>query len=98
MAALGAEVIVTKNAPPDDPDNFQTVARRLATEHGWFLTDQFRCEANVRAHEETTAVEILEHGEHTGHHRRTPHVHPPLVRLPYQRTLFLARRSVKVAN
>src|SRR5271166_3824673 len=41
LAALGAEVIVTPNAPPHHNDNFQNVARRLASERGWFLTDQF---------------------------------------------------------
>jgi cysteine synthase len=63
MAAVGARVIVTPNAVPDHPDNFQNVARRLATEHGWFLTDQFNSLANVRVHEETTGVEILEQAE-----------------------------------
>src|SRR5262245_31496077 len=38
LAALGAEVVVTANAPPHDPRNFQNVARRLAGENGWFLT------------------------------------------------------------
>ncbi|MBL8956361.1 MAG: pyridoxal-phosphate dependent enzyme, partial [Myxococcaceae bacterium] len=42
------------------PDNFRSVAKRMAAEHGWFLTDQFNNPANVRVHEETTAVEILE--------------------------------------
>jgi cysteine synthase len=60
LAALGARVIVTPNAPPDSPDNFQNVARRLAAEEGWFLTDQFCNPANVRAHERTTGPEILE--------------------------------------
>jgi cysteine synthase len=60
LAQLGARVVVTKNAPPGDPDNFQEVARRLAAENGWFLTDQFRSLANVRVHEETTGPEILE--------------------------------------
>jgi cysteine synthase len=60
LAAAGARVVITRNAPPDDPDNFQNVARRLAAEHGWFLTDQFANPANVRAHEETTGPEILE--------------------------------------
>ncbi len=60
LAAFGAEVIITKNAPPDDPDNFQNVARRLAEERGWFLADQFRNPANPRVHEETTGPEILE--------------------------------------
>ena len=59
LAALGAQVIVTANAPPDDPRNFQQVARRLAREHGWFLTDQFNHPANPRVHEATTGPEIL---------------------------------------
>jgi cystathionine beta-synthase len=60
LAMLGAEVVITRNAPPEDPDNFQSVARRLAAERGWFLTDQFNSAANVRVHEETTGPEILE--------------------------------------
>jgi cysteine synthase len=60
LASLGARVIITPNAPPDSPDNFQNVARRLARDEGWFLTDQFCNLANVRAHEETTGPEILE--------------------------------------
>jgi len=59
LSAAGARVIITPNAPPASDDNFQNVARRLAEEHGWFLTDQFRNPANVRIHEETTAEEIL---------------------------------------
>src|SRR5581483_9598404 len=54
LAAAGAEVVVTKNAPPDDPDNFAVVARRIAGERGYFLTDQFENPANPRAHETTT--------------------------------------------
>jgi cysteine synthase len=60
LAALGAEVIVVPNAPPSSPDNFQNVARRLAAERGWFLTDQFGHPANPRVHEATTAPEVLE--------------------------------------
>jgi cysteine synthase len=60
LAAVGARVVITPNAPPSNPDNFRNVARRMAEEHGWFLTDQFRNPANVRVHEDTTAVEILE--------------------------------------
>lgn len=60
LAALGAQVVVTPNAPPDSPDHFQNVARRLALERGWFLTDQFCNPANVRIHETTTGPEILE--------------------------------------
>jgi len=60
LAAAGARVMITPNAPPSSPDNFRNVARRMAEEHGWFLTDQFRNPANVRVHEDTTAIEILE--------------------------------------
>lgn len=59
LRRMGAEVIVTANAPPSDPLNFQNVARRLAQERGWFLTDQFNNPANVAAHEEGTGPEIL---------------------------------------
>ena len=60
LASLGAKVVITPNAPPSSPDNFRNVARRLAADNGWFLTDQFRNPANIRAHEETTGAEILE--------------------------------------
>lgn len=59
LASLGAEVIITINAPPSSPDNFRNVARRLADERGWFLTDQFNNPANVRVHYETTGPEIV---------------------------------------
>jgi cysteine synthase len=60
LSSLSAEVVITPNAPPSSPDNFQSVAKRMAEERGWFLADQFRNPANMRAHEETTASEILE--------------------------------------
>jgi len=60
LRAMGARVVVTPNAPPTSEDNFQNVARRLADERGWFLTDQFDNPANVRAHEEGTAQELIE--------------------------------------
>jgi cysteine synthase len=60
LAAVGAQVIITANAPPDDERHFQNVARRLADEHGWFLTDQFRNPVGVDIHEQTTGPEILE--------------------------------------
>lgn len=58
LRCLGAQVVVTPNAPPHSPDNFQQVARRLATENGWFLTDQFSHPANPQIHYQTTAPEI----------------------------------------
>jgi cysteine synthase len=59
LASLGARVVMTPNAPPSSPDNFRNVARRMADENGWFLTEQFSNPANVRAHECTTGAEIL---------------------------------------
>jgi cysteine synthase len=59
LTAAGAEVVITRNAPPGDPDNFQNVARRLAEERGYFLTDQFNNTVNARIHEATTGPEIL---------------------------------------
>jgi cysteine synthase len=59
LAALGARVIVTANAPPTSPEHFQNLARSLAQEHGWFLTDQFNNPVNVEVHARTTATELL---------------------------------------
>jgi cysteine synthase len=59
LTALGAEVIVTANAPPHDPRNFRRVAERLAAERGWFPTEQFANPANPRVHEQTTGPEIV---------------------------------------
>src|SRR5262245_15927489 len=60
LAALGAEIVVTANAAPDDPRNFRNVARRLADENGWLLTRQFEHPANPAVHEATTGPEVLE--------------------------------------
>jgi cysteine synthase len=60
LAALGANVVITPNAPPSSPENFKQVACRLAEENGWFLTDQFRNPVNVKMHEQTTGQEIFE--------------------------------------
>jgi cysteine synthase len=60
LASMGAQVVIVPNVPFGSPDHFQSVARRMAEENGWFLTDQFRNPSNIKAHEETTAQEILE--------------------------------------
>lgn len=60
LTSLGAEVIITPNAPPSSPDNFRNVASRMAEAKGWYLTDQFRNPANILVHENTTAQEILD--------------------------------------
>lgn len=59
LAAMGAEVVITDDAPPTDPRNFQNVARALARERGYFLTDQFENPANIAAHERGTGPELL---------------------------------------
>ena len=58
LRAYGAEVIRTPNVPPDDPQHFQAVARRLASENGWYLPDQFANPANPEIHYHTTGPEI----------------------------------------
>ena len=58
LRAYGAEVIRTPNVPPEDPEQFQNVARRLAAENGWFLPDQFANPANPDIHYRTTGPEI----------------------------------------
>ncbi|MCC7538391.1 MAG: cysteine synthase family protein [Deltaproteobacteria bacterium] len=60
LSSLGAQVVITPNAPPSSPNNFRNVATRMAEEHGWFHTDQFRNPANIHVHEQTTGAEILE--------------------------------------
>jgi cysteine synthase len=60
LRLLGAEVIVTPDAPMEDPRNFRRVAERLAAENGYFLADQFNNPANVSVHEETTAREVFD--------------------------------------
>ena len=58
LKALGAELVVTENAPPGDPRNFQQVAKALAEERGALLADQFANPANPTVHEQTTGPEI----------------------------------------
>lgn len=58
LKAVGAQVIVTPNAPLDSPDNFRNLADRLAKDNSWYLADQFRNQANVQAHFSQTGPEI----------------------------------------
>lgn len=61
LRAMGAEVIMARSdVEKGHPDYYQDVARRYATECGGFFINQFSNEANVKAHKETTAVEIWE--------------------------------------
>lgn len=60
VRAFGAEVVVTPNAEPGDPDHYHEVAKRLARERDGVYLDQFGSPANARVHEETTGPEIWE--------------------------------------
>jgi cystathionine beta-synthase len=62
LKAFGAEVIVTPTAvPPDHPDNYIVMAKRIAKETpNAILADQFYNDANPQAHYDTTGPEIWE--------------------------------------
>src|SRR3954470_10415768 len=73
LRQLGAEVIITRNAPLSNPLNFRNVAARLCEERGWFLTNQFHNPANITAHYGTprfkgTGEEILAQMKAAGEH------------------------------
>ncbi|GAC1650662.1 MAG: cystathionine beta-synthase [Gemmatimonadaceae bacterium] len=65
LKAFGAEVIVTPTAvPPDHPDNYVVMARRIASETpNAILADQFYNDANPEAHYATTGPELWEQTE-----------------------------------
>ena len=58
LRTLCHEVVVCKNVSRDDPQHFQSVAKRLSEERGLFYTNQFDNEQNYQAHLETTGPEI----------------------------------------
>ena len=62
LKAFGAEVLLSPTAvPPDSPDSYYSVARRIARERrGAFLTNQYYNPANPQAHYETTGPELWE--------------------------------------
>lgn len=62
LKAFGAEVIVTPTAvPPDHPDNYVQVAKRITAETpGAILADQFYNPVNPDAHYATTGPELWE--------------------------------------
>ena len=47
LAALGREIVMTRQRAAARPGQLPNVARRLADENGWFLTDQFANPANA---------------------------------------------------
>lgn len=65
LKAFGAEVIVTPTAvPPDHPDNYVMMARRIAEQTpNAILANQFYNEANPQAHYDTTGPELWEQTE-----------------------------------
>jgi len=60
LRAFGAEVIITPTAvPPDHPDNYVQVARRIVSETpGAMLADQFYNPVNPEVHYRTTGPEL----------------------------------------
>ncbi len=61
---LGGEVVFAEpGVPLGHPHHHYTLAKRLAEENGWVMLDQYRNEANVRAHYETTGPEVLRQAE-----------------------------------
>ncbi len=65
LKAFGAEVIITPTAvPPDHPDNYVMMARRIASETpNAVLADQFYNDANPEAHYALTGPELWEQSE-----------------------------------
>ncbi len=65
LKAFGAEVIITPTAvPPDHPDNYVMVAKRIAAETpNAVLANQFDNQANPAAHYATTGPELWEQSE-----------------------------------
>ena len=55
---LGAEVVLTKQLPFTDPNNYIQLARRIAKEENAIWTNQFDNLANREAHIKTTSQEI----------------------------------------
>ncbi len=65
LKAFGAEVIITPTAvPPDHPDNYVMMAKRIAKETpNAVFANQFYNEANPQAHYDTTGPELWEQTE-----------------------------------
>ena len=65
LKAFGAEVIITPTAvPPDHPDSYVMMAKRIAKETpNAILADQFYNEANPQAHYDFTGPELWEQTE-----------------------------------
>ena len=61
LRAMGAEIILTRSdVGRGHPEYYQDLARRMAQEQGAYFINQFGNPDNPKAHESTTAPEILE--------------------------------------
>lgn len=61
LKAYGAEVIITPTAvPPDSPESYYSVAKRIAEERKAFMPSQYFNPKNPEAHYKTTGPEIWE--------------------------------------
>ena len=62
LRAYGAEVVICPtNVPPDSPDSYYEVAKRITRETpGAFLCNQYHNQANPEAHYRTTGPELWE--------------------------------------
>ena len=59
LRAFGAEVIVTKtDVPPDSPESYYEIAKKIAREKKAFYVDQYNNPKNIEAHYKTTGPEI----------------------------------------
>ncbi|MDI6839666.1 MAG: cysteine synthase family protein [bacterium] len=64
LKALGAEVIACPlDTPPDSPNSYFEVAKRIAKERNAFLVDEFYNQKNIESHYRTTGPEIWEQTE-----------------------------------
>lgn len=67
LRAMGAEVLTTRSdVGKGHPEYYQDMAERIAGEKGYFYANQFGNPANPKAHETTTAPEILAQCEAAG--------------------------------
>ncbi len=61
LKALGAEVVVCPtNVPPESPESYYSVAKRIAEERGGIYLNQYENMSNPEAHYLTTGPEIWE--------------------------------------
>ncbi len=59
LKAFGAEVIVTKtDVPPDSPESYYEIAKKIAREKKAFYVDQYNNPKNIEAHYKITGPEI----------------------------------------